>query len=1131
VSRPDTSPNARNPGGPIAPVYLSHSIQDADAARRVCDAFREAGVEARWANPTTPETDWNDAEIVRQIANCILFVPIFSERTPTNPDRLVRLEWSIAERRIQADGTRLSVVPVIVAETNENAVRLPACFEGLRTIRVPNNGVSSEFISHFKELLKDEFSQLGTPEHTHGAEFQELPAQSFVDLIELALDATDPERPGTVFGRYKLLERIGEGGFGVVWMAEQQAPIRRNVALKIIKLGMDTREVIARFEAERQALALMEHPNIACVFDAGATDLGRPYFVMELLRGVPITRYCDENCLPADERMRLFITVCRAVHHAHKKGIVHRDIKPSNILVVLLDGIAVPKIIDFGIAKAMGARLTEKTLFTQANSFVGTPIYTSPEQMELNGRNVDLRSDIYSLGVLLYELLSGRLPFDANLLAEKGIDELRRTVRDIDPPTPSQRFQMLAGIDKSSVALSRGSDATRFGTLLRGDLDCVVMRCLAKDPGLRYESAASLVADLERHLANEPVMARAAGRAYRMHRLLRRRRSAMVTGMVALLSLFAFFAVKRAFRSPTVGVASERANPERQRAIDRDTVDALPKADSREAKRVAILPFANLSPDRENAFFADGIHEDLIISLAKIHDLRVISRTSVMAYRNGGNLRSIASDLGVGRIVEGSVRRMGNKVRVTAELVNARTEEPIWADSYDRDMTDEFSLQKELAENIAGALNASMTEGERRLIGRAPTLSVKAYDLYLRGRAQYDTLGQDGTLQQYDGILELFHQAVQEDPQFALAYAQIAQVEAMLYWFSNMDPSPGRILLARGAAESAYRIAPDIPESKIALGVVLYTEARDWEGALSQFRAAEIGLPHDSQLLHLMGNALRRLGRWQEALNCYESSLELNPAAEAAGTSAVQTLYWLRRYSEAEALADQFSRRFPENRIYADFRLLARFEQDGDRATFLERKKVLPSDRNDPDHLIDRYANAFYRRDWRTANLALKDPRLKRIPDTHIVIIDPISFHLAMVAFLDGRKQDADRYSQDAINDYGSYSWTPRQKPWSLMRIAQAEAYGSQGAQAMRDAKIAWDQVADRDATDALTMRPLVGQVLVATGHKEEALTLLQQLMDNPSDWGAQKIRYDPFWSRLSSDPRFDKILKSARSL
>ncbi len=349
---------------------------------------------------------------------------------------------------------------------------------------------------------------------------------TMVDALETALRAAPTEHLGARIGPYKLLQEIGRGGFGTVWMAEQEEPIRRRVALKIIKAGMDTKEVVARFEAERQALALMDHPNIARVFAAGATDEGRPYFVMELVRGTSITRFCDENRLSIEARLRLFIWVCQAVQHAHQKGVIHRDLKPSNILVMLQEGVPVPKIIDFGIAKATMTRLTEKTLFTQFHAFIGTPSYTSPEQMEMSGLDVDTRSDIYSLGVLLYELLAGRPPFDAEKLLKSGLEAMRRTIREVDPPRPSQFVAALGLEERARVALQRGTEADRLVLQVRGDLDWIAMRCLEKDRTRRYETANGLANDVQRHLDNQPVAARPPSRGYLLQKFVRRNRGA-----------------------------------------------------------------------------------------------------------------------------------------------------------------------------------------------------------------------------------------------------------------------------------------------------------------------------------------------------------------------------------------------------------------------------------------------------------------------------------------------------------------------------------------------------------------------------------------------------------------------------
>jgi eukaryotic-like serine/threonine-protein kinase len=351
------------------------------------------------------------------------------------------------------------------------------------------------------------------------------------------------EIPGTVIGRYKLLEKIGEGGFGAVYVAEQREPVKRRVALKIIKLGLDTRQVVARFEAERQALALMDHPNIAKVLDGGATETGRPYFVMELVRGIPVTQYCDEHHLSTDERLKLFMLVCQAIQHAHQKGIIHRDIKPSNILLTVNDGVAVPKVIDFGIAKATQGELTEKTVYTQFQQFIGTPAYMSPEQANMTSLDIDTRSDIYALGVLLYELLVGQTPFDAKELLLSGLDEMRRTIREKEPIRPSTRLESLAGEERTTTARRRGADMAKLTAMLRGDVDWIVMKCLEKDRTRRYATANGLAADVKRYLTNEPIVARPPSTLYRVKKLVRRNKvafaaaasvaAALVLGVVA----------------------------------------------------------------------------------------------------------------------------------------------------------------------------------------------------------------------------------------------------------------------------------------------------------------------------------------------------------------------------------------------------------------------------------------------------------------------------------------------------------------------------------------------------------------------------------------------------------------------
>lgn len=436
--------------------------------------------------------------------------------------------------------------------------------------------------------------------HTPGAEHLPLPDHDQTVDANAALT----ERPGATIGRYKLLQQIGEGGFGTVFMAEQEHPVRRRVALKIIKLGMDTRQVVARFEAERQALAVMDHAGIAKVFDAGATATGRPYFVMELVKGEPITTYCDKNNLSVALRLELFIQVCSAVQHAHQKGLIHRDIKPSNILVSIQDDRPLAKVIDFGIAKATQSHLTEKTLFTEFRQLIGTPEYMSPEQAE-GSLDIDTRSDIYSLGVLLYELLTGSTPFDARELRSKAYAEIQRIIREVDPPNPSTRLSTMKET-LGSVAAHRAIEPRKLNALIAGELDWIVMKALEKNRARRYESPAALAADITHHLASEPISAGAPSRLHRLRKFVKRNRGPVIASAAVLLVLIA------GIIGTTLGLLGEKA----QRTIA-ETEKATAQHERTEAQKQA-------AEAKEQALIAQAVVNSLTHMLSAVDPARML---------------------------------------------------------------------------------------------------------------------------------------------------------------------------------------------------------------------------------------------------------------------------------------------------------------------------------------------------------------------------------------------------------------------------------------------------------------------------------------------------------------------------
>ncbi|HEY4301472.1 MAG TPA: TIR domain-containing protein [Candidatus Didemnitutus sp.] len=551
-------------------------------------------------------------------------------------------------------------------------------------------------------------------------------------------------------------------------------------------------------------------------------------------------------------------------------------------------------------------------------------------------------------------------------------------------------------------------------------------------------------------------------------------------------------------------------------------------------KSIAVLPFANMSAEKDNEFFVDGMHDEVITALAKIHDLKVISRTSVMAYKNpeGRNLKRIAGELGVATILEGSVQRAGNKVHLNAQLIDARTDEHLWADTFNGDASDIFALQASLAQKIAAALKATLTPDEKSLMERRPTDNQEAYNLFLRARALQEEAGENGAIGDYERIVGLYEQAVAKDPSFGLAQSQVALVHSLMYWFGFLDPTPARAEKMKAAVDAAVRLAPDAPETHLAVGAYHYRVERDWRKALGEFHIAEAGLPNDAQLFFWLAIAHRRLGDWTESLGYFERSVALNPRDLAPVSNWVGYLADLRRWEDVRRANIRYLPYFPENSGMLRSRADAEFALEGNVAAFARALVALPRDATDPDGAVHILEADLLRHDYAEADQALANLPHSTMPEgSNNIINNPTVLFRAYLAYLRGDREAARRFADEAIGYFRAGTWTARQVPWARMRIAMAEAWSNREAEAVADARAAMDDASAHDVYDASNLRSLQGAVDIVVGRRDDAIACLRQMMSGPCGRSPNDLRADPTWSRLKDDPRFEEILKSARPL
>jgi len=908
---------------------------------------------------------------------------------------------------------------------------------------------------------------------------------SFEDCVQNAASTLwqdGPLRGGQRVGAYVIVRELGHGGMGTVFLAERaDGQFEKQVAIKILNRGADTAEILRRFRAERQILAKLDHPNIARLLDAGTTEDGLPYFIMDYIVGAPVTQYAIAQRLPTRQRLELFLKICAAVEFAHRNLVVHRDIKPSNILA---NAEGESKLLDFGIAKLLAKDEDAAQSTSEAQQRL-TPICASPEQAK--GDPITVATDIYSLGALLYEMLTDQKPHRFST-THPTREELASVIGEQIPPPPS------------AVA----SDA-HIARLLRGDLDAIVLFAMHKQPGMRYATVADLAADIRRHLARKPVVARHPTLGYRAKCLVKRNGSRFVAGAVVLILLagvlFTFWARSQQIVMQARGVSA-------------------PALDTR--KSIAVLPFESLG-DGNNAqpYFADGVQDDILTDLGKVRDLKVISRSGVATYRGKNrNVKQIGRDLGVANVLEGSLQISGDRVRINAQLIDTRTDAQIWAEQYDRKLEDIFALQSELAQTIAGQLKATLSTGEKAEIWRQPTQDLQAYDLYLRARSALRAGSGILPRENWSVAIDLLNRAIARDPKFTLAYCLLNEAYVLQYRYGE-DHSPQHLAAAKDAAETALRLEPTREEPRLALARYYYHGLNDYRRTAQELSKIPSSAPHEVEFFTLASLVERRLGQFGASIRDGEKAIELDPQDVWLSACLSQTYSGLRQFRDAERVADAAIAR--RRGAKSTGLLVLKSEAALAMGNVKEAHAGLDSihDKDDVNYQATRLRLYLIERDYSGAKAfgAKASDELKKTPDFWLT--------MAAVAHADGNVNE-ERQAYAEAKRLALLALVPRpDDPRLLGELAIAEAGLGENEEALRHARRAAEILpTSADAVEGPMCEMNLAAVLVMAGDRDATFDQLNKLVKLPFgviNYGELKL--DPVWDDLRDDPRFDRIL------
>jgi serine/threonine protein kinase/tetratricopeptide (TPR) repeat protein len=869
------------------------------------------------------------------------------------------------------------------------------------------------------------------------------------------------------FGDYELLEEIGRGGQGVVYRARQKS-LNRTVALKVIGLGhWATDAHLKRFRREAEAAASLDHSGIVPIYEVGERD-GSCYFSMKLVEGGQLDEVAKHEPMPIRRAVELIAKVARTVQYAHEHSILHRDIKPGNIL---LDGKGEPHLTDFGLARLVE---TESTV-TRTLEVLGTPSYMAPEQAVGNNNALSRATDVYGLGAVLYQLLTGHPPFAGGTTYE--------TIKLLLDTEPRQPRLWNSKIDR--------------------DLSTICLKCLEKDPKRRYSSALALAEDLERWLKHEPILARRSGPFARGRKWVRRNPTSalLVACLVALAAAAGWIISKSEFiRKPlTTGIA--------------------------------VLPFENLSDEKEHAFFADGVQDDILTKLAKIADLKVISRSSVMQYRGKQDIRQIGNALRVSHVLEGTVRRAGNKLHVNAQLVDARTNEDIWADEYDRDLNDVFAIETEVAQSIANRLRAKITARERAAIQERPTKDLAAYDFYVRAVPTVAS-GDDSTKpKDILQAVDLLNQAINRDPDFLLAYYWLARAQDWLY--SNTDRTPARLALAKEAIDSAFHLNPNSGEAHLALALHLYWGYFDYDHARAELAIARRTLPNNPQVYEVSAWIDRRQGRWSDAVRDIERASELDPRSFFLALNVAGLNFGSRPlpYEKTRKALERVLALKPNHigaRIDAGGGLEMHWRADTQHwhATIEKILADNPASANDEEMKQQQLQLALFERDFDAASRFAAG-----LPQEGM---DGLSrdFWMGVVAHVKGDSGAAEAAftAARAQQEAAVSAARPRQPDYAsaLSNLGVIDAGLGRKEDALREGRQAIELAPiAKDSTDGPQVAWHVAVIYTWTGERNLAIEQLETVAKIPGGPTYGMLRLDPVWDSLRGDPRFEKIVNS----